>query len=163
MVLVLVGLAGMLGTSLLGNDPAPSSDTNKVSGAASATNSAASKTNGGNSPSLSQQIIGVWEGTWNTTRGEGDSGPLKCTLTGLTNGTYNARFRATYKKILPFVTSVDLHAVQKDGFIEVSGSTKLADWAGGNYVYHGKIKGDSFVCTYTSDKDTGLFEMTRSK
>jgi hypothetical protein len=120
----------------------------------------ASKTN---APSIAEQVVGTWLGTWNTTRGDGDSGPLKCTLTGLTNGLYNARFRATYKKILPFVTSVELHAVQKDGHIEVQGTTTLADWAGGHYVYTGKIKGNSFICSYKSDKDSGLFEMKRAE
>jgi hypothetical protein len=114
-------------------------------------------------PTVAQQITGSWSGTWTTTRDGGDAGPLRCTVTGQTNGLYNARFRATYKKIFPFLHSVELHAKQMDGYIEVTGTAKLADWAGGNYTYSGKIEGDSFICNYKSDKDSGVFDLKRSK
>lgn len=114
-------------------------------------------------PTMAEQIAGDWRGTWTTTRDGGDAGPLRCTVTSQTNGLYNARFRATYKKVFPFVQSVELHAKQVDGHIEVTGTAKLADWAGGNYTYNGKIEGDSFICNYTSDKDSGVFELKRGK
>ncbi len=113
------------------------------------------------SATLSNNIEGQWVGTWTTERFGGDRGPLRCTIALQPDGSYLARFRATYKGFLPFVYTVTMTGSSQNSHVSISGSVKLAEWAGGQYTFSGSIRGDTFVCEYISDKDKGVFELRR--
>ncbi|MGV3774642.1 MAG: hypothetical protein ACO1QB_17210 [Verrucomicrobiales bacterium] len=105
-------------------------------------------------------INGAWEGTWKSDA-NGHAGKLRCiiTQTGPTN--YNARFKATYKKVFKSEYDVPLVVQQEDRSYKFSGSADLGALAGGEYTYKGAANPAKFFSTYDSKHDHGTFQMER--
>lgn len=106
-------------------------------------------------------IAGAWEGRWQSDNGHG-SGRLRCLLTPLADGAYQARFRATYWGILKASYTVILRGAGQEGqTILLSGEEDLGFLAGGTYQYRGRVTPADFSCAYSSKYDHGTFTLTR--
>ena len=105
-------------------------------------------------------ITGRWEGTWQSdvTR---HHGKLRCLVTHLGGGDYQAWYRAKYLRIMSFSYPVRLKvAAAEDGF-KFNGEADLGWYAGGLYQYEGRASATNFFSTYKSKDDHGSFQMTR--
>lgn len=105
-------------------------------------------------------ITGRWEGHWRSKVND-HTGQLRCLVSELPDGRYQARFHAHYWKIFRFGYTVplDVEAVG-DGF-DFKGDTNLGWYAGGVYHYEGHATPTEFDSTYRSKHDHGIFRMTR--
>lgn len=107
-------------------------------------------------------VAGRWEGHWHSDY-NAHHGRLRCLLTAGTNGTYFARFRANYLRLLSFEYTVPL-AMQATGTNSwhFQGAADLGSLAGGNYHYEGQItNGTHFFSTYRAAVDHGYFQMRK--
>lgn len=93
----------------------------------------------------------------------GHEGNLRCLITLKTNATCQARFRATYGKLLRFTYTVPLNLHPHFDGWEFDGEENLGRLAGGVYFYEGRANATNFFSTYRSKYDHGVFEMRRSK
>ncbi|MBI3867483.1 MAG: hypothetical protein HY299_03045 [Verrucomicrobia bacterium] len=104
--------------------------------------------------------LGPWEGAW-TSEPSGHSGRLRCLLSpGGPTGT-QARFRATYARILTFEYKVPLRMTPQSDGQKFEGSANLGKLAGGVYSYDGFLSSTQFFSTYKCRYDHGVFRMTR--
>ena len=110
-------------------------------------------------PVPANDIEGCWQGTW-VSEASAHSGKLRCLVTKLEDGKYQARYHAIYRKILGFGYTAALDTTQTNGIFEFSGAADLG-WAGGVYHYEGKANATNFHSTYQSKFDHGMFQMTR--
>lgn len=88
------------------------------------------------------------------------TGRLRCLVTRLEEGKYQARYHATYRKVLTFSYTVALDATRTEDGFKFSGDADLG-WAGGVYHYEGMANSTNFYSTYQSKYDHGLFQMRR--
>ena len=88
------------------------------------------------------------------------TGRLRCLVTKLEDGKYQARYHAKYRKILGFGYTAVLDTTQADGSFKFTGEADLG-WAGGVYHYEGKANATNFYSTYQSKYDHGIFQMSR--
>ncbi|MCA9251788.1 MAG: hypothetical protein R3E58_09820 [Phycisphaerae bacterium] len=107
-------------------------------------------------------LAGRWMGTW-TSEADGHSGELKCLVTDLNGGAYQAAFRSKFGGIFRFDHTTTLYAVNLRGMWTFEGSEDLGLFAGGLYTYKGKAGSNKFFSTYKSRNDEGSFEMYRVK
>lgn len=114
----------------------------------------------GRQPAPQDSIAGRWEGRW-VSDVNAHTGLLRCIITGETNGVCQARFRATYRKILSFSYTVELQVDQRGDVWIFSGEEDLGAMAGGIYRYQVTANATNFHSTYDSKYDRGLFEMRR--
>ena len=105
-------------------------------------------------------IEGRWEGRW-LSAANGHDGRLRCLITKDSEETYQARFRATYKKLLHFGYTVPLQVTRSNGVWSFRGEADLGSMAGGVYHYEGSATPEHFHSTYDSKYDRGDFEMKR--
>ena len=111
-------------------------------------------------PAPSDPRLGPWEGTW-TSEPSGHSGRLRCLLaSGGPTGT-QARFRATYAKVLTFEYTVPLRMSSQGERQKFEGSADLGKLAGGLYTYDGFLSSTQLFSTYNCRYDHGIFRMTR--
>jgi hypothetical protein len=108
------------------------------------------------------QMAGRWMGTW-TSETDGHSGELRCLISDLDGGAFNAAFRSTYGNVFKFDHTVTLYAVNLRGMWTFEGSENLGLFAGGMYEYKGKAGANKCFATYKSRNDEGSFEMHRVK
>lgn len=111
-------------------------------------------------PVANDSIEGAWEGKW-VSDANGHTGRLRCLLTRQDDSHYEARFWATYWKILRFTYTVPLSVEQREGKWHFIGSENLGKAAGGVYEYAGHATPAAFWSTYKSKYDHGTFEMGR--
>ena|SRR5687768_14180644 len=106
-------------------------------------------------------IGGAWEGRWRSENGHG-SGKLRCLLTPLSEGAYQARFKATYLGFLKATYNVTLRGAGQEGeAVLLAGEEDLGFFAGGKYQYRGRVTPTGFSCTYDSKHDRGTFTLMR--
>lgn len=105
-------------------------------------------------------MAGRWEGKW-ISEVHGHNGALRCVITEAADGNHDARFRATYMKLLKFSYTVPLSVVETNGVWRFSGQEDLGTIAGGVYHYEGNASQAEFQSTYRSKSDHGVFEMQR--
>jgi hypothetical protein len=117
------------------------------------------KTAATNSPPAGS-IEGRWDGNWKSYK-NGHRGRLRCLITEVSDGKYNARFHANYWKIFTFGYSVPLQVRRVDGTNVFEGEANLSKFAGGRYEYAGDSTSDRFFSTYRCSRDHGIFEMKR--
>ena len=110
-------------------------------------------------------VEGRWSGLWHSDV-TGHEGALRCMLTNTPNSGANAWYHATYAWwIFPFSFEYVLpmtieHSV--DGGARVRGSAELGCWvSSGLYEYEGRFDGDTFVASYNSGFDRGVFRLKR--
>ena len=103
---------------------------------------------------------GRWEGTWHSDQ-NGHSGKLRCITIRRYENEYDAKFRATYQKILRFSHTAPLYTQSQGTNWVFSGEANLGWWAGGLYRYEGRADAWSFFSTYSNRYDHGTFVMER--
>jgi hypothetical protein len=106
-------------------------------------------------------IQGPWQGTWlsDTTK---HTDRLRCIISKTDVHTYQARFKAHYRKVLTFGYSVPLETRPVGDGFRFKGEADLGWLAGGLYEYEGSADGTNFFSTYFSKYDKGTFRMGRS-
>jgi hypothetical protein len=114
----------------------------------------------GKKPMPTNTITGRWEGRW-ISDVNGHNGVLRCIISGAEDGACEARFRATYMKVLKFGYTVPLSVVQTNGVWRFHGEEDLGAMAGGVYCYEGRATATDFHSTYRSEYDHGTFQMRR--
>lgn len=114
----------------------------------------------GKTPPPADSIAGRWEGSW-LSHVNGHNGKLRAILTETDPGTYQARFHATYQRILTFEYTVTLHAEHNNNESTFQGQADLGPMAGGVYQYDGTANPTEFSCQYKAKSDHGIFEMKR--
>lgn len=114
----------------------------------------------GKQPLPQDSIAGRWEGRW-ASDVNAHTGKLRCIITRETNGACEARFRATYLKVLRYSYTVPLKVERRGDVWVFSGEEDLGAMAGGIYRYQGNATATNFHSTYDSKYDRGLFEMRR--
>jgi hypothetical protein len=111
-------------------------------------------------PISASGIQGRWEGTWRSDV-NGHNGRLRCIISAQGEGKYQARFYATYRRILHFGYPVTLDAQKTNDVFKFKGEADLGWLAGGRYEYEGQITPTNFFSIYRSKHDHGVFQMTR--
>jgi L,D-peptidoglycan transpeptidase YkuD (ErfK/YbiS/YcfS/YnhG family) len=111
-------------------------------------------------PAPADDLQGRWDGSW-LSDVNGHNGRLRCIVTRKEDGTYRARFHATYQKVLTFGYTVPLSVHATNGVFYFSGQANLHWWAGGVYDYEGRAEGTNFFSTYRCKYDHGTFRMSR--
>jgi len=114
----------------------------------------------GKTTTPTNSILGRWEGKW-VSGVNGHNGTLRCIITEAEAGSFDARFRATYMKILKFSYTVPLSVMESNGVWQFTGQEDLGSMAGGMYHYEGHTSPTEFQSTYRSKYDQGVFEMKR--
>lgn len=116
-------------------------------------------------PAAPNDVQGRWEGLW-ISDANGHQGKLKCILTKQGDRTYEAKFYATYKKILSFGYTAQLNGSVSEvstNVVKIEGQADLGKLAGGVYEYKGAVSPTNFFSTYNSKYDHGTFQMKRPK
>ena len=113
-------------------------------------------------PAPVADITGRWEGTWVSDVNQ-HHGRLRCVLSRDAAGAYQARFHATFLRVLSASYSVPLLVTSSDGGFKLQGEQDLGWLAGGVFNYDGTANPTNFFCTYRSQSDHGTFQMTRPK
>jgi hypothetical protein len=107
------------------------------------------------------EITGRWEGIWQS-EVNGHRGRLLGLIEKTGQETYQARFRATFWKILRYGYTVELKAEpEPGGFLRFTGEADLGWWAGGVFRYEGWASSSTFEARYEAKSDSGIFEMGR--
>ncbi|MDF2375143.1 MAG: hypothetical protein P1U81_02805 [Verrucomicrobiales bacterium] len=104
---------------------------------------------------------GPWTGTWKTNT-NGHTGNLRAIVkeSKKTPGEYDFRYHATWAKVFSGSYRVTYPVVKSGSAFRFDGEQKLGPF--GTFGHKGKIQGDSFTATYSSDKgDLGDFQMER--
>ena len=111
-------------------------------------------------PAPSSAVQGPWEGTWLSDR-NGHTGRLRCLLTPIDDTTFQARFHATYAKVIKVGYSVKLASTPTATNTAFHGSANLGWLAGGVYEYAGHASPTNFFSTYRCKYDHGTFQLRR--
>ncbi len=104
---------------------------------------------------------GPWTGSW-TTNTNGHTGDLRAIVKESKSkpGEYDFRYHATWAKIFSGSYTVSYPVVRSGNGYRVDGSQKLGPF--GTFHHKGRIQGNSFRATYSSDKgDLGDFNLKR--
>ena len=105
-------------------------------------------------------LSGKWNGTWRSEISE-HSGPLKAKFTVLEDSKVQARFNGRFFKLIPFHFNVTLEIVKnEDGVVILKGKENLGRTLG-TYTYNATYSNGKFVAKYSTDKDKGVFEVSR--
>src|SRR5215469_3364529 len=75
-------------------------------------------------PAAPDKVLGRWEGNWRSDV-NGHNGSLRCVVTQHQDGSYQARFRAIYRKVIGFGYTVKLHGVETNGVFKFDGEANL--------------------------------------
>ena len=111
-------------------------------------------------PAPTNDITGRWDGSWISTA-NGHRGALRCLVTKRVDGGFDARYRATYQRVLTFSYTVPLGPQSDADTAGFRGEADLGWLAGGLYKYEGRANPTNFFSTYDSKYDRGTFQMTR--
>ncbi len=103
-------------------------------------------------------IVGAWEGQWKSVAHH-VSGPLRCVITDLGNGKYQARFHAQFHWF-HFTYTAKLVAEKTAQGDVLKGEADLG-WMGGVYKYSGPVSPSKYVSTYVSPVENGVLELAR--
>ena len=105
-------------------------------------------------------LSGNWSGNWQSEI-SGHQGALKAKFTVMDETKVQARFSGRFFKVVPFKFNVTLDVVsQKDGVTKLQGKQDLGR-ALGIYHYDVTYKGDEFIANYKTDKDKGVFTVSK--
>ncbi|MGE3317030.1 MAG: hypothetical protein AB7O26_18090 [Planctomycetaceae bacterium] len=103
---------------------------------------------------------GKYRGRWcSTTNGRG--GRLTARVEQTDASTYQVRFTGTFFKVIPFTYSVPMTvtAVDAEGRTHLSGQSKLPMF--GNFCCNAQVTGCDFVASYSSERDSGQFILSK--
>jgi hypothetical protein len=106
-------------------------------------------------------ITGRWDGNWQSTVNQ-HRGGLRCILSQTGPETFEARFRATFWKILRSSYTVELVGTpQEDGSFALRGESDLGWLGGGLFRCEAHVDPTVFEARYHSERDEGTFDMRR--
>jgi hypothetical protein len=105
-------------------------------------------------------IEGRWQGIWLSDTNQ-HRGALRCVLTQNEDGTWRARFKATYNRTLSFGYTAKLKVEPTTNGFKFTGDANLGWYAGGVYHYTGHADDTNFFSTYRCKYDYGTFQMSR--
>jgi hypothetical protein len=112
-------------------------------------------------PAQAVDLSGGWSGCWQSTS-TGHSGVLRAELTRCNDTQYRADFSGRFFKILPFRYAVTLDVIEDDGeTVTLAGSSFLGRLFG-TFCYKATADGCRFTAHYSSKKDWGRFDLTRT-
>ena len=111
-------------------------------------------------PAPETGLEGRWQGDW-LSGVNGHSGRLRCIVTDSADGSYQARFKAKYRKVLSFGYTVPLKVERTENLFRFQGEADLGWLAGGVYHYAGRAGPTNFFSTYSCKYDHGTFRMGR--
>ncbi len=114
----------------------------------------------GKVPRPPHSIEGRWEGTWKSDA-NGHADKLRCLLTRVDEGKYEARFHAKYRKVLSFSYTATFKGSHTNDVFSFSGEADLGKLAGGIYHYKGEVNPTNFFSTYRCKYDHGIFHLAR--
>jgi len=114
----------------------------------------------GANPAPAAGLEGRWQGDW-LSGVNGHSGMLRCIVTESADGSYHARFKAKYRKVLSFGYTVPLKVERTENLFKFQGEADLGWLAGGVYHYAGRAGPTNFFSTYSCKYDHGTFRMGR--
>jgi hypothetical protein len=105
-------------------------------------------------------LSGKWSGSWRSEISD-HTGPLKAKFEVLDDSKVQARFSGRFFKFIPFRFNVLLEIVEtKDGVVTLKGKEDLGRTLG-TYTYNATYSKGKFVAKYSTDKDKGVFEVSR--
>jgi hypothetical protein len=110
----------------------------------------------------SNDLQGCWQGIW-VSDASSHTDQLRCVITKAQDGSYRARFKAKYRKVLTFGYTVALKAEPSDQGFKFQGQADLGWLAGGLYRYEGSADATNFTSTYSCKYDHGTFRMMRAE
>lgn len=105
-------------------------------------------------------FVGAWDGTW-LSEHNGHHGRLRCLVERIGENRYEARFKASFLKVLTYTQQVELQAQAETQGTRFHGTKNLGWWAGGVYTYDGLADQHQFRCTYRCPVDHGVFDLHR--
>ena len=108
----------------------------------------------------STDLQGCWQGVWQSSA-NGHTDSLRCLINKTADGSYQARFKAKYRKVLSFGYTVNLQAEPSESGYRFSGEANLGWLAGGLYHYEGATDQTNFHSSYSCKYDHGTFKMVR--
>jgi hypothetical protein len=105
-------------------------------------------------------IEGAWEGTWRS-EGTGHQGKLRCLVSPSAHDpqAYHFKYWASWATVFSGNFDVTYHVTPENGAYAVSGESDLGPF--GIFSHQGQVSKDRFHATFRSDKEAGVFEMTR--
>jgi hypothetical protein len=110
-------------------------------------------------PVMAAGPCGKWSGRWCSTS-NGRSGRLTARVEQVDVSTYQVRFTGTFMKVIPFTYSVPMTVTAVgDGRTHLSGQSRLPMF--GNFCCNAEITACDFVASYSSEKDSGQFILSR--
>ncbi|HWB11134.1 MAG TPA: hypothetical protein VG826_18035 [Pirellulales bacterium] len=104
-------------------------------------------------------VGGCWQGCWDS-QCSGHTGNLKAIISRQDACHYEARFRGTFFKVIPFQYRMTLTAVPHEDHYDLHGEKDLGRLLG-VYRFRGYATPKNFVAHYTSKDDQGRFLMSR--
>ncbi len=111
-------------------------------------------------PSGPNDIQGRWQGIW-ASEVNGHTDKLRCVISTTSADSYQARFKANYKKVFHFGYTVPLTVGRSGNRFNFRGEANLGWMAGGRYYYAGTVDATNFSATYSNRYDHGTFQMQR--
>lgn len=121
----------------------------------------------GKQPVPDGSIAGRWQGTWKS-EASGHNGGLRCIISEVTPSSFKADFKASYAWIFTFtytatmqVTGGTTAPTSGPAYVYFKGEQDLGWLAGGVYQYDGKVGPSMFFCSYKTDSDHGVFQLSR--
>jgi len=106
-------------------------------------------------------LQGCWQGVW-ASQVSGHTDSLRCIIGKAEDGTYRARFKAKYRKVLSFGYTVPLKVERRGDKESFQGQANLGWLAGGVYHYKGSSDSTNFQSTYSCKYDHGTFRMLKA-
>jgi hypothetical protein len=107
-------------------------------------------------------LTGHWAGGWQDT-GTGHHGPLVAKVRKTGDGQYHATFTGTFRKVIPFVYSVNLSVTGYEGDRVLLSGTHRSALTGRCYQYEAWATECEFHMTFSSDRYNGHFDLTRKR
>ena len=105
-------------------------------------------------------LSGHWSGTW-LSHSNGHDGPLTGDFRKIDDDHYCVHFSGRFWGLLPFDYDVVLTVTERKGDqLTMSGSSDLG-FLLGTFSYAATVTDTSFVASYCSKRDHGVFSMTR--
>ncbi len=105
-------------------------------------------------------LSGHWSGTW-LSHSNGHDGPLTGDFRKIDDDHYCVHFSGRFMGLLPFDYDVVLTVTERKGDqMTMSGSSNLG-FLFGTFWYTATVTDTSFVASYCSKRDQGVFNMTR--
>lgn len=106
-------------------------------------------------------LSGTWSGNW-ISDNSGHSGPMKAVFRSVGAESYEVTFSGRFFKVIPFRYKVVLSVKGKDGEkLLLSGNQRLFGF--GTFEYTAVADESSFSASYSSRKDNGRFELSKTR